>query len=65
MKNALYVLDYNMSNYNNLNNEINKMFVGVPIIKNETILPVKDIDILFYGNVNDPTFFDEEGSDVA
>jgi len=24
MKNALYVLDYNMSNYNNLNNEINK-----------------------------------------
>lgn len=53
MKNALYVLDYNMSNYNNLNNEINKMFVGVPIIKNESILPIKDIDILFYGNVND------------
>ena len=53
MKNALYVLDYNMSNYNNLSNEINKMYVGVPIIKNESILPVKDIDILFYGNLND------------
>lgn len=53
MKNALYVLEYNMSNYNNLNYEINKMFVGIPIIKNETILPVKDIDILFYGNVNE------------
>lgn len=53
MKNALYVLDYNMSNYNNLNNEINKMYVGVPIIKNEGNLPVKDIDILFYGNVNE------------
>lgn len=53
MKNALYVLDYNMSNYNNLNNEINKMFVGVPIIKNKTNLPFKDIDILFYGNINE------------
>ena len=52
MKNALYVLEYNMNNYKNLKSELNKMFVGVPIVKNKSILPVKDIDILFYGNIN-------------
>lgn len=52
MKNALYVLEYNMNNYKNLKGEINKMFVGVPIVKNKSIIPVKDIDILFYGNIN-------------
>lgn len=54
MKNALYVLDYNMSNYNNISNEINKMFVGIPIIKRENNIDMKkkDIDILFYGNIN-------------
>jgi len=54
MKNALYVLEYNMSNYNNINNETNKIFVGVPIIKTENIIDMKkkDIDILFYGTIN-------------
>ena len=54
MKNALYVLEYNMSNYKNISNEINKMFVGVPIMKRENIIDMKkkDIDILFYGNIN-------------
>jgi len=54
MKNALYVLDYNMNNYNILDNEINKMFVSVPISKVEKKISFtdKDIDILFYGNIN-------------
>lgn len=54
MKNALYVLDYNMNNYNILHNEINKMFVSVPISKVEKKISFtdKDIDILFYGNIN-------------
>lgn len=52
MNNALYVLDYNMSNYNILNNKINKVFVGVPIVESGMIIQRKNIDILFYGNVN-------------
>jgi hypothetical protein len=55
MKNALYVLDYNIDNYNNLNNNINKLFVGVPIVKfnNNDLYIKKDIDILFYGSMNE------------
>ena len=52
MNNALYVLEYNMSNYIALNNRINKIFVGVPIIESNIIIEKKDIDILFYGNIN-------------
>ena len=52
MNNALYVLEYNMSNYNILNSKINKVFVGVPIVESNKIIQRKNIDILFYGNIN-------------
>jgi hypothetical protein len=52
MENALYVLEYNITNYNMLNNKINKLFVGVPIVEDNNVTYDKDIDILFYGNVN-------------
>lgn len=52
MNNALYVLEYNMSNYNALNSTINKIFVGVPIVECDKIIERKNIDILFYGNLN-------------
>lgn len=52
MNNALYVLEYNMTNYNALNSKINKIFVGVPIVESDKIIQRKNIDILFYGNIN-------------
>lgn len=53
LKNALYILDYNINNFNNIPSSLNKMFVSVPIIKDNLELPKKDIDLLFYGNINE------------
>lgn len=54
MSGALYVLEYNINNFKKLDNNINKLFVGVPICKSELMISNKDkdIDILFYGNIN-------------